>query len=65
MAFKYSGGKEKEWKVEGLRRFPNLNQACPKDPFPLPKIDLLVDATYGHNRMSFLNTFQSYHQVAL
>ena len=45
--------------------FTNLNQACPKDPFPLPKIDLLADATTGHNRMSFLDAFQGYHQVAL
>ena len=45
--------------------FTNLNQACPKDPFPLPKIDQLVDATAGHDRMSFLNAFQGYHQIAL
>jgi hypothetical protein len=31
----------------------------------LPKIDLLVDATSGHNRMSFLDAFEGYHQVAL
>ena len=41
------------------------NQACPKDPFPLPKIDQLVDATAGHDRMSFLDAFQGYHQIAL
>uniref|UniRef100_A0A2N9F6E6 RNase H type-1 domain-containing protein n=1 Tax=Fagus sylvatica TaxID=28930 RepID=A0A2N9F6E6_FAGSY len=39
--------------------------ACSKDPFPLPKIDQLVDATVGHNRMSFLDAFQRYHQIAL
>ena len=31
----------------------------------MPKIDQLVDATYGHSRMSFLGTFQGYHQIAL
>ena len=31
----------------------------------MPKIDQLVDATYGHPRMSFLNAFQGYHQIAL
>ena len=31
----------------------------------MPKIDQLVDATYGHPRMSFLDTFQGYHQIAL
>ena len=28
--------------------FTDLNKACPKDPFPLPRIDRLVDATIGH-----------------
>ena len=45
--------------------FTSLNQACPKDPFPLPKIDQLVDPTARHNRMSFLDAFQGYHQIAL
>uniref|UniRef100_A0A2N9G491 Uncharacterized protein n=1 Tax=Fagus sylvatica TaxID=28930 RepID=A0A2N9G491_FAGSY len=35
------------------------------DPFPLPKIDQLVDATSGHQRMSFLDAFQGYHQIAM
>ena len=33
--------------------------------FPMPKIDQLVDATYGLPRMSFLDAFQGYHQIAL
>ena len=37
--------------------FTDLNRACPKDPFPMPKIDQLVDATVGHHRMSFLDAF--------
>uniref|UniRef100_A0A2N9I521 Uncharacterized protein n=1 Tax=Fagus sylvatica TaxID=28930 RepID=A0A2N9I521_FAGSY len=45
--------------------FTDLNKACPKDPFPLPKIDQLVDSTAGHERMSFLDAFQGYHQIAL
>ena len=43
----------------------DLNKACPKNPFPMPQIDQLVDATVGHPRMSFLNAFQGYHQIAL
>ena len=31
----------------------------------MPKIDQLVDATFGHPRMSFLDAFQGYHQIAL
>ena len=45
--------------------FTDLNKACPKDPFPMPRIDQLVDATLGHPRMSFLDVFQGYHQIPL
>ena len=45
--------------------FTDLNRACPKDPFPIPKIDQLVDATCEHMRMSFLDAFHGYHQIAL
>ena len=44
--------------------FTDLNRAFPKDPFPMPQIDQLVDAI-GHPRMSFLDTFQGYHQIPL
>ena len=37
--------------------FTDLNKACPKDPFPMPRIDRLVDATVGHLQMSFLDAF--------
>ena len=45
--------------------FTDLNKACPKNPFPMPKINQLVDATIGHPRMSFLDAFQGYHQIPL
>ena len=57
--------KKKNCKRRVCVDFMDLNQACPKDPFPIPKIDQLVDATYGHPRMSFLDAFQGYHQIAL
>ena len=38
--------------------FTDLNKACLKDPFPVPKIDQLVDVTFGHPRISFLDAFQ-------
>ena len=53
--------KNGKWRVCG--DFTYLNRACSKDPFPMPKIDQLVDATYGHPRMSFLDAFQGYHQL--
>ena len=45
--------------------FTDLNRACPKDPFPMPRIDQLADVTVGHPQMSFLDTFQGYHQIPL
>ena len=45
--------------------FTDLDRACPKDPFPMPRIDQLVDATVGHPRMNFLDAFQGYHQIPL
>ena len=55
--------KSGKWRV--CLDFTDLNRACPKDPFPIPRIDQLVDATVGHPRMSFLDAFQGYHQIPL
>ena len=57
--------KKKNRKLRVCVDFIDLNKACPKDPFPLPRIDQLVDATVGHPQMSFLNAFQGYHQIPL
>ncbi|XP_050254989.1 uncharacterized protein LOC126700853 [Quercus robur] len=65
MVSKYRGSEEEEWQVEGLFGLHRLKPGMPKDPFPMLKIDQLVDATYGHPRMSFLDAFQGYHQIAL
>ena len=55
--------KSGKWRV--CVDFTDLNKACPKDPFSMPRIDQLVDATVGHPRMSFLDAFQGYHQIPL
>ena len=41
--------------------FTKVNRACPKDRFPLPLIDLIVDATSGHELRSFMDTFSGYN----
>ena len=55
--------KSGKWRV--YVDFTDLSKACPKYPFPMPRIDQLVDATAGHPRMSFLDAFQGYHQILL
>ena len=47
--------KNSKWKV--YVDFMDLNRACPKDPFAMPKIDQLIYAMNGHSRMSFLDAF--------
>ena len=42
-----------------------LNEACPKDNFPLPRIDQIVDASIGHGMLSFLDAFSTYHQIPM
>ena len=37
--------------------FTNLNNAYPKDSFPLSRIDQLVDSTAGHKLLSFMDAF--------
>jgi len=39
----------------------DLNKACPKDSFPLPRIDLLVDSMSGHELLSFMDAFSGYN----
>jgi hypothetical protein len=43
--------------------FTDLNKACPKDEFPLPRIDSLVDAAATSELMSLLDCYSGYHQI--
>ena len=45
--------------------FTDLNKACPKDGYPLPKIDRLLDSTAEHTLLSFMDTNAGYHQIPL
>ena len=45
--------------------FTNLNKACPKDSFPLPKIDQLVNSTAGHKLLTFMDTFSRYNKIKM
>ena len=45
--------------------FTDLNKACPKDSYPLPRIDQLVDLTAGHQLLSFMDSFLGYNQIKM
>ena len=45
--------------------FRDLNKACPKDSYPLPRIDTLVDSTPRHQLLSFMDAFSGYNQIKM
>lgn len=45
--------------------FTALNKCCPKDHFPLPRIDQIVDSTAGCARLSFLDAYSGYNQIRM
>ena len=56
---------KKNGKVRVCVDFHDLNQATPKDNFPLPHIDVLVDNTAGNHRFSFMDGFSGYNQIKM
>ena len=45
--------------------FTDLNKACLKDSFPLPRIDQLVDSTVEHKLLTFMDAFSGYNQIKM
>ena len=45
--------------------FTDLNRACPKDNYSLPRIDTLVDLTARHELLSFMDAFSGYNQIKM
>eukprot|EP00261_Vitis_vinifera_P030644 XP_019071887.1 PREDICTED: uncharacterized protein LOC109121615 [Vitis vinifera] len=56
---------KKDGKVRVCVDFRDLNKASPKDDFPLPHIDMLVDSTAGHPMLSFMDGFSGYNQILM
>ena len=55
--------KGNKWRV--CVNYTDLNDACSKDSFPLPRIDQIVDASTEHGMLSFLDAFSGYHQIPM
>ncbi|KAK0598401.1 hypothetical protein LWI29_034306 [Acer saccharum] len=55
--------KNNQWRM--CVDFTDLNKACQKDSFPLPRIDQLVDATAGHELLSFMDAYSGYNQIRM
>jgi len=45
--------------------YKDLNQTCPKDSFPLPNIDHMIDVTVCHEILSFLDAYSGYNQIRM
>ncbi len=45
--------------------YSGLNKHCPKDPFPLPRIDQVIDSTAGAELLCFLDAYSGYHQIRM
>ena len=52
-----------EWRMSV--DYTDLKKHCPKDPFPLPRMDQVVDSMAGCVLLSFLDCYSGYHQIAL
>jgi hypothetical protein len=45
--------------------YTSLNKACPKDPYPLPRIDQIVDSTSGCDLLSFIDAYSDFYQIKM
>lgn len=57
--------KKKNGQIRICVDFRDLNKACPKDEFPLPHIDILVDAMSGHQMFPFMDGFSGYNKIKM
>ena len=57
--------KKKNRQIRCCVDFKNLNRACPKDEFPLPNMDLLIDYAASSAMFSFMDKFSGYNQIRM
>ena len=56
---------KKGGKLRVCINYTDLNDSCPKDSFPLPQIDQIVDASTRQGMLSFLDALSGYHQIPM
>jgi len=56
-------GKRGKWRM--CVDYTDQNKTCPKDFYPLPTLDRLVDRVVGHSILSFLDTYSGYNQIQM
>jgi hypothetical protein len=57
--------KKKNGQIRCCVDFHNLNKTCPKDEFPLPSMDVLIDSAASHEMFSFMDGFSGYNQIIM
>ena len=57
--------KKKNGKWRMCVDYTSRNKSCPKNPFPLPRIDQIVDSTARYETLSFLDAYSNYHQIKM
>ncbi|KAG9453382.1 hypothetical protein H6P81_006286 [Aristolochia fimbriata] len=57
--------KKRTGQIQVYVDFRDLNKACPKDDFPLPITELMVDTTTGHEALSFMDGSSGYSQIRM
>ena len=53
----------RQWRM--CMDFTDLNKAWPKDSYPLPRVDVLVDSTAQHQLLNFMDAFSVYNQIRM
>ena len=56
---------KKQGTIRVCTDFRDLNNACPKDNFPTPFIDQIIDDCAGHEALSFMDRFSGYNQIQI
>jgi hypothetical protein len=56
---------KKQGTIRVCTEFRDLNNACPKDNFPTPFIDQIIDDCVGHEALSFMDGFSGYNQIQI